>query len=246
MVARILHAARPLGDGLRTLVSILYGLYAAVVMLFMIFGVLGIVVMLLPGLERRRRAAGALIRTALLLCGLPLRVTGLQRLPAGPCMVAANHASYLDGLLLTAALPPRFSYIVKDDVAGWPWVGSVLQRLGVVFIPRAETRGAARTMRALLRRLRAGESLGIFPEGTFRGDAILLPFKQGGFLLAMRSGVPVVPVAIHGSRTFYGEGARLPRWSPMRVEVLAPHAPEGSAEALSAAVRADMEAVLSA
>lgn len=223
----------------RRLFDAVYGAYAALVFVTIIVGILSVCVLLLPGLRLRRRVAGALIHTALALCGMPLRVCGRSHLPEGAYMVVANHASYLDGLLMTAALPPQVSYVVKDDVADWPLVGRVLSRLGVVFIARDTVQMSARQTRALLKRLRAGEHVGIFPEGTFQRAPGLMPFKLGAFLLATRTQVPVVPVAIRGSRTCFGEGARLPRWAPLRVDILPPQATRDGidAETLAARVR---------
>lgn len=222
----------------------LYGGWCALVFAVLIFGLLSACVLVLPELQRRRRVAGALIRATMWLCASPLRVQGAMP-SAKPVMVVANHASYLDGLLLTAALGPDVSYVVKDDVSNWPLVGRVLQRLGVVFIARDEVQMSARQTRALLKRLRAGDSLGIFPEGTFRAEPGLLPFKLGAFMLAARTSTPVVPVAIRGSRQFYGHDARMPTRSPISVAILAPESVEEvSAEALAARVRRRMQQAL--
>lgn len=211
----MLSAASTLRRGL----DVVYGVYCALLFLLLIFGLLSICVLSVPGLQRRRRIAGGIIRGTLWLCASPMRVRG--SMPGSkPAMVVANHASYLDGLLLTAALPPDISYVVKDDVSDWLLVGRVLRRLDVVFIAREEVQMSARQTRALLKRLRNGDSLGIFPEGTFRAAPGLLPFKHGAFLLAARTGTTVVPVVIHGSRRFFGQGARLPARSPITVDIL--------------------------
>ncbi|WP_421717538.1 lysophospholipid acyltransferase family protein [Algiphilus sp.] len=206
-----------------SLLQALYGAYFALVFGVFIFGLLSALVLVLPGVERRRRVAGALIRFAMWLCAAPIRCRGTVQHDNGPVIVVANHASYLDGLLMTAALPPTISYVVKDDAAEWPLIGRVLTRLGVVFIARDAIQMSARQTRALLKRLRAGDSLGIFPEGTFQGPPGLLPFKLGAFLLATRTSTPVVPVVIRGSRLLYGEHVRLPRRTRIEIDVLAPH-----------------------
>lgn len=231
---------RPLQRGL----GALYGSWCALVFAVLIFGLLSACVLALPDLQRRRRVAGTLIRATMWLCASPLRVQGAMP-DHKPVVVVANHASYLDGLLLTAALGPEVSYVVKDDVSDWPLVGRVLQRLGVVFIARDEVQMSARQTRALLKRLRAGDSLGIFPEGTFRAEPGLLPFKLGAFMLAARTGTPVVPVVIRGSRRFYGHDARLPTHSRISVAILPPEPSEGmAAEALADRVRRRMQAAL--
>lgn len=229
---------------LQRVLRALYGGYCALIFALFIFGVLSACVLLLPGLERRRRVAGALIRATMWLCASPMRVHG--HMPAQrPVMVVANHASYLDGLLLTAALGPQVSYVVKDDVSGWTLVGRVLQRLGVVFIARDEVQMSARQTRTLLKRLRNGDSLGIFPEGTFKAEPGLLPFKLGAFMLAARTDTPIVPVVISGSRRFFGQNAKLPARTAIRVEILQMQSTSGTdADTLAATVRKQMEDAL--
>lgn len=225
--------------------QMLYGAYFALVFGVLIFGVLSALVLTLPGVERRRRVAAVLIHIAMWLCGAPIRRHGQVPDEAGPVIVVANHASYLDGLLMTAALPPQISYVVKDDAARWALVGRVLTRLGVIFIARDEVQMSARQTRALLKKLRAGESLGIFPEGTFQRPCGLLPFKMGAFLLATRTGTPIVPVVIRGSRTLYGEDARFPSRTRIEIDILEPHpASERLPEALCREVRQAMLARL--
>jgi len=117
----------------------------------------------------------------MILIGSPIRVRGLEHLPEGPCVVVANHASYMDGLVLTAAIPARFSFVVQDGAANWPVVGLVIRRMGVIFINRTSAREGARQTRDLIRRLEQGESLAVFPEGTFRKEPGLMTFRNGAF-----------------------------------------------------------------
>lgn len=235
-----MSGANPLQRSARAI----HGGWCALVFALLIFGLLSACVLSAPGLERRRRIAGRIIRATMWLCASPIRVQG--RMPdTRPVMVVANHASYLDGLLLTAALGPHVSYVVKDDVSSWPLVGRVLQRLGVVFIARDEVQMSARQTRALFKRLREGDSLGIFPEGTFRAEPGLLPFKLGAFMLAARTGTPIVPVAISGSRQFYGHDARLPARSPISVKILPPQVTADiPPEALAEHIRREMQQAL--
>lgn len=209
--------------------SLLDLLYAPLAMIVMVvsFVLVCIAVILTPGLDRRREVGRAGVRLALLCLGVRLRVSGLEHLPAGSSIVVANHASYLDGLVLTAALPRRYTFVVQDGAAGWPLVGLTIRRMGVIFVNRAEARSGARTTRLLMRRLQQGDSLTIFAEGTFKPEPGLLPFKQGAFLMAARTGVPVVPVGIRGSRRLYGGHRRLPRWSPIHVEIAPPLSSKG-------------------
>jgi 1-acyl-sn-glycerol-3-phosphate acyltransferase len=179
-----------------------------------------------------RRETGRLGVRFLLACmGTGLRVRGLQHLPEEPCIVISNHVSYFDGLVMTAALPRRFTFVVKDDAAAWPLVGLTLKRMGVEFVQRSNPRAAAKMTRMLIRRLGGGESFTIFAEGTFKPDPGLLSFKNGAFVIAARAGVPVVPAAIRGTRRLYGGHNRLPRWSLVEVELRPPLRAEDSEQA---------------
>ena len=128
---------------------LLYALYAALA--FLVTGLAALIgALLLPGVCRRRRAARACARAFLRLAGMPLTVRGMERLVPGQCVVVANHASYLDGLVFTAALPARFSFVIKREMSAVPLVGLFLRRIGSEFVERFDRhRGAADTRRVL-------------------------------------------------------------------------------------------------
>lgn len=172
-----------------------------------------------PTLAIRRELGRFGVRLMLTAIGVPLIVRGREHLPTGASIVVANHASYLDGLVLTAALPRRFSFVVQDGAANWPLVGFTLKRMGVIFVNRASAHQSAQLTRQLMRRLQHGEPIAIFPEGTFRPEPGVMRFKDGAFLIAARTGVPVVPAGIRGTRRLYGGGRRLPRWSVVHVDI---------------------------
>ncbi|HEX4873131.1 MAG TPA: lysophospholipid acyltransferase family protein [Nevskiaceae bacterium] len=216
----------------------LYGALALLVFGLLIFLLVCPLVIALPTLASRRAAGRLGVRLALLGMGVRLRVEGVGRLPPQPCIVVANHASYLDGLVLTAALPARFSFVVQNRVRSWPYVGLTLSRMGVIWVDRWNARAGARDARGLLKRAEAGESLAIFAEGTFEDAPGLLRFHNGAFLIASRVAHPVVPVVLHGTRRLYGGGRRLPRWSALRIEVLDPLPASTDAAALRDAARA--------
>lgn len=205
---------------MRFLPERLYGAYAIAVWVLIGVVLACPLVILGPTLPIRRFFGRTGVRLCLLLTGVPFRVRGAERLPAAPCITAANHCSYTDGLLLTAALPSRFTFVVQDGAADWPYVGLVIQRMGVTFVNRTNAREGAAQTRVLIRRVQDGESLAIFPEGTFAGTPGLLSFKKGAFLIAARAGVPVIPVGIRGSRRLFGGNRKLPRWSAIDIEIL--------------------------
>ncbi|MES0874111.1 lysophospholipid acyltransferase family protein [Sinimarinibacterium thermocellulolyticum] len=190
-----------------------------------------------PTLAIRRELGRLGVRVMLASIGVPLIVRGREHLPAGRCIVVANHASYLDGLVLTAALPRRFSFVVQDGAARWPIVGLTLRRMGVIFVNRASAQQSAQLTRQLMRRLYADEPIAIFPEGTFKPEPGLLRFKDGAFVIAARTAAPVVPAGIRGTRRLYGGGRHLPRWSVVRIEFAAALSAQGSGREAALALR---------
>ncbi|MGE5625116.1 MAG: lysophospholipid acyltransferase family protein [Bacillota bacterium] len=185
-----------------------------------------LLVIALPGQKRRRRLARWAGISAFWLCGTPLRVKGLAHLPAS-CIVVANHASYLDGVILTAALPPRFSFVIKREITRAPVVGWLLKRLGSEFVERFDKHAARNDASRLIQRARDGACLGMFPEGTFKREEGLRPFHLGAFIAATRAGLPVAPVVIRGARTIMPAGSWWPRHGRIHVEVLTPVSSDG-------------------
>ena len=208
---------------LRTLFGV-YSMTVLVIVLLLIFCPLLIVA---PSLPLRRNIGRLGVRAWLALSFIPYRVRGLEHLPPGPCIAVCNHASYLDGIIVTAALPSRFTFLVQHGAADWPYVGTIVKRMGASFVNRGSVRAAALATREMIERIQGGESFAIFPEGTFRRPATLLPFQSGAFMIAARAGVPVVPVALRGTRSLYGDGQKVFRWTPVSVEVFAPVTAQG-------------------
>ena len=187
-----------------------------------VIAVAALPILALPHHGKRRAAAAAVGRTFFRLCGLPVRTLGLDRLPASACIIVANHASYLDGPLLFASLPPRFGFVIKKEAARMPLVGTLLRRLGHHFVERKNRHEGGSDARRILRALVQGEAVAFFPEGTFHPECGIARFHGGAFALAARTGLPVAPVAIRGTRQVLGGGRLLPSWGRIEVEVLEP------------------------
>lgn len=189
----------------------------------MIVPVAWMLIVLAPALGLRRCLARISSRLALRLTGLMPEVVGLEQLAgAGGVIVAANHASYLDALILSAVLPPRFAFVAKQELLRKPLAGIPLRRLGTVFVERFDSARGVEDTRALEVRARGGEALLFFPEGTFRTEPGLLPFRLGAFMVAARAGIPVAPVALIGSRALLPGTSRWPRYSRLRVWIGVP------------------------
>jgi len=203
---------------------VLYGAYAA--SLFAVLGVLALLAVLItPSIALRRRIVRATARSFLRLVGMPLTVSGLESMPSGQCVVVANHASYLDGLVFSAALPPRFSFVIKSEMARVPLAAALLRRIGSQFVERFNRSKGAADARRVLRSASDGTSLVFFPEGTFSPQPGLLKFHAGAFITAARARCPVVPAVIRGTRAALPPGKLLPRPGPIALEVLPPVTP---------------------
>lgn len=179
-----------------------------------------IVALLLPSLPARRVSTHWLARLWLALACVRLRVTGIDRLPTGSCVLVANHSSYLDGVVMKAALPPRFSFVIKREASVMPVVGLLLRRIGSEFVDRHSAGGRQRDARRVLSRAGQGHSLVFFPEGTFDSVVGLKRFHIGAFVAAARGGIPLVPAAIHGARRSMPNGTYAPHPGPIHVEIL--------------------------
>jgi len=227
--------------------GLIYGIYAwAGFIVCALFAVL--FTLLVPGLERRRRLVQLCARLPFHLAAIRVEVRGLARIPPGACVVVANHASYIDGVLLKGFLPSRFSYVIKGEVQNVPVMGFLLRKIGAKFVERFDVSGSARDARQLLKAAQSGDSLVFFPEGTFIAEPGLGRFRAGAFAAAISASVPVVPVVISGSRSVLPAAALLPRRRPLRIDVLEPVPPDdrafGNSRSLAALARRRMLDVL--
>ena len=154
----------------------LFGIYAAVVFAAFVVPAMALVAVA-PRLSMRRRIVRTAAAGMFCLTGTRLTVRGLSHIPAEPCVIVANHASYLDGPILTAALPPRFGFVIKREMTRVPLAHFLLRRIGSEFVERNDTHKSAADARRILQKARAQESLAFFPEGTFRREAGLAPIS---------------------------------------------------------------------
>jgi 1-acyl-sn-glycerol-3-phosphate acyltransferase len=207
--------------------AFLYGVYAWAAFVVCFSGAV-LFALVMPGLERRRRCVSAAARSWFAAAGIRTTRSGLDNIPPGHCIVVANHASYMDGLILQAYLPPRFSFVIKGEMRNVPVANLLLRRIGSKFVERFVATASARDARRLLRAAEAGECLAFFPEGTFHAEPGLHRFRAGAFAAAIKGGLPVVPVAIRGSRRILPARRILPRHGRLRIEILPaipPHDP---------------------
>jgi 1-acyl-sn-glycerol-3-phosphate acyltransferase len=201
------------------------------VVLFVILALTALTVNLfVPTLRARRWVAGTLARAFFLLAGIPLRVEGLERLPKTPCVVVANHASYIDGIVAAAALPPAFAFVIKKEMVRVPLASLLLRRLGSAFVERFDRHKGGADTRRVWKLAARGQSLVFFPEGTFDGNRQVRRFLGGAFATAQRSNLPVVAAAIHGARDALPPGGIMIYRRALRFEILEVLQPEGARE----------------
>ena len=138
-------------------------------------------------------------RLGLTLNGITLTLAGTEHLPAGPVIFMSNHQSNFDILALLAAMPRQIHWIAKKELFEIPFFGPSMRRGGYIPLDRSDGRKALQSMDEAAATIHQGKSVVLFPEGTRSTDGNLLPFKRGGFILARKAAVPVVPVTINGS-----------------------------------------------
>lgn len=149
-------------------------------------------------------------RFVALFSGIKVNVTGLGNIPhRQPVIFAANHQGAADILIVLANIPVNFRFAIKKELFNIPFFGWYLKRAGYFSIDRELVFSVSKTAAAMLEALTAGESVLVFPEGTRSRDGILGKFKRGSFMAALKSGAPIVPVAISGSYAILPKGSKL-------------------------------------
>jgi len=186
---------------------------------------------------------------ALSLCGIRYRVAGRENIPSGTAVVfCSNHESNVDPPVLFLALHPQLHILYKAELRNVPLMRTVLDVGGFVAVDRGDRDQAMRSLEQGAQSLRAGNSFLIFPEGTRSRTGSLLPFKKGGFIMAIKAQVPVVPVAIVGGRDAMRKGSAFVRPVKVSVRIGRPVPTAGltvdQRDRVVAAVRAEVQTLL--
>jgi 1-acyl-sn-glycerol-3-phosphate acyltransferase len=183
--------------------------------------------------------------------GIRTRVEGLENIPAGACLFAANHTSNVDPPMIMGAIPRRVALLAKKSLFKIPIMGKAFLLGEFVPVDRADREEAVVSLETAASYMRRGRSFLIYPEGTRSADGRLLPFKRGGFALAIKAGVPVVPVACAGAQRILPKKSLRIKPGELVVKFCAPIDPAGYAlgergqlaarvrEAIAAALPAD-------
>ena len=205
-------------------INFLWGLWAW--LCFALACVLSLIVALLvPGAHRRQKIVTFIAKMIFVLAGVKVTLRGIDNMPPDSCVVVANHASYIDGVLLNGYLPARFGFVIKGEMRDIPIVHFLLRRSGSKFVERKELKGSSRDARLLVKAAKGGESLGFFPEGTFLLEPGVGRFRPGAFVAAIQGDMPVVPIAISGTRKMLPSKQLVPRPAHLTIDILPAIAP---------------------
>ncbi len=198
------------------------------VIITIIFGSLAIVYSFLDPSRNLSQVMARWWGLCLLYLGrIPVRVEGLEHLVPGQTYVyAANHRSNFDIFVLISLLPGKFLFVAKKSLFRIPLFGTVLTRMGYISVDRGNQAAAIRSLNAATARIKAGASMIVFPEGTRATVGELLPFKKGVFIMALKAGQPIVPVAISGTRFIQVRASLRVRPGPVRVVISPPVRPQ--------------------
>ena len=192
--------------------------YVAMLLYIAVVGPLGLIIVIVFKWKRGLYALGHVgVQLALSLAGIRYRVTGRDHVPSAAVVFCSNHESNVDPPVLFRALHPQLHILYKAELHKFPIMGAVLDVGGYVPIDRENRERAMESIARGAESLRAGNSFLIFPEGTRSRTGHLLPFKKGGFIMAIQAQVPVVPVAVQGGRAAMRKGSTIVR--PVHVSV---------------------------
>lgn len=185
-------------------------------------------VILLPRRDWRQGFVSRCSRLFLKLTGTVPEVTAEADVPGRDCIVVANHSSYLDSLVLSAALPGSLTFVAKEELARQRIAGPFLRRLGTIFVRRTGVADSVEDTAILMDTVRRGERVVTFPEASLTRMPGLFPFRLGAFLAAAQTGKPVLPVVLRGTRTVLRGEQWFPRHGHIRVWIGTPVWPGGN------------------
>lgn len=155
------------------------------------------------------------------------KITIQEVVPERGALLVANHSSYLDSLVILAAIPGRLTFVAKEELSHQWVAGAFLRRLGTVFVHRSTARDGVEDTAHQLKIAQSGERIISFPEGTMGRMPGLHGFRLGTFVVAAQSGLPVIPVILRGTRSVLRPGQWFPRKGEIEVDISSPIRPEG-------------------
>lgn len=172
-----------------------------------LFGIIGTILALFSNSFAIRYPVRYWGKSLLWSCGINLEVEGLENLPKGTSIIMYNHQSSFDIPAFSAALPIEWKVIAKKEVLKMPFIGWVTKVGGHYFVSRDGSTSDTQEVKKIISKIKSGPSVILAPEGTRSLDGKLLPFKKGGFLIALLASVPVVPMVIWGGKNVKPKGS---------------------------------------
>lgn len=216
---------------LRRGAEVFYGIYAIAMFALLLFPA-WLFVLISPSRKSSARVTTAALRAYLRVAGWHVRVEGREHLqgPTKSRMFVANHTSYADIVVLMAALGTDYHFVAKSEVMSMPFFGTFLRKLGHYSFRREDPHARMEQARQVEEALRRGESVFIFPEGTFNAQAGVRAFHLGAFKAATAAQREIIPIALNGTRRVLRDGAILPRPAQMTLTICQPVTPPSSVE----------------
>ena len=159
--------------------------------------------------------------------GVRVRIAGRERIPTGACLFVANHTSSADAPAVVGAIPRRVAILLKESLFKWPIAGQAFTLAGFIPVNRGERESAIASVEKATASLRRGQSFLIYPEGTRSPDGRLQDFKKGAVVMAIKAGVPIVPVACSGAHRVMRKRSLKIYPGEILVEFLEPIDPSG-------------------
>jgi len=186
--------------------------------------VLGSLVMIAYLFDRSGRTGHGIARqwakVAVWVSCVKIRIEGLEHIPGeGPYLFMSNHQGAYDIFALEGHLPFHFKWLAKKELFSIPVLGWAMAAAGYIFIDREGTRETVKAMNEAAQKIHDGMSVVIFPEGSRSPDGSIQPFKKGGFSLAIKSGAPIIPIAISGSREIMPKERLIVRPGEIRIRI---------------------------
>jgi fatty-acyl-CoA synthase len=205
------NAAREFAAGARRGLEILYGIYFGVVFVLWIIPA-WMIVHFIRDHRRAGRFTSAALKILFGLVGCRVTVIGKEYMDTpGAKIFASNHTSYFDVLPLMQGLGVPYRFVSKMEVGRMPLIGTFLKQMGHLRFDRTDSESRLRQAQEMEEFLRNGESVFVFPEGTFTKEDGVRPFQLGAFKAAVATGAPILPVSLAGTRRFLRDGTYLPR-----------------------------------
>jgi acyl carrier protein len=236
-IARLgtVSTARNLGReflaGIKRGLEILYGLYFGGVFLLWIVPT-WMMIQFIKDHKKAGRFTSSALKLLFALVGCQVRVVGKEHMETpGAKLYASNHTSYFDVLPLILGLGVSYRFIAKMEVGAMPFIGTFLKQMGHLKFNRTDPESRLRQAQELEEFLRNGESVFVFPEGTFTREDGVRPFQLGAFKAAVATGVPIIPVSLAGTRRFLRDGTYLPRPSSITITIHPPIYPQTTGNA---------------